>query len=224
MKGKFILFILLSLSVMFSSGCSDDMTTGTVGDNLELSSISTQEQSGGLLAITEVKILVKDMKLNLANSSDENNFKTGPFIIYLNLLSNVTSVGSAFIPEGTYDRVKFEIHKLQNNEVLLDPDFEDNNGRYSVIVKGFYNAVPFVFKSAKPMHQILSFPNNLYVGPAGLTNITFHAKPYIWFYNNNDLLDPTDPSNKNRIENNIKDNINDNIRIFKDSNRDGIPD
>ncbi|KXK45861.1 MAG: hypothetical protein UZ05_CHB002002417 [Chlorobi bacterium OLB5] len=138
--------------------------------------------------------------------------------------SNINIVSTGFIPAGTYDKVRFMVHKLENNEPVPDPDFEDVNGRYSVVVKGSFNAIPFVYKSDKSAHQKLSFTNSLQVSASGKSNITLKVMPYIWFIKNNAYLDPSDPANHSDIENNIKDNINNNFKIFVDNDRNGIPD
>jgi hypothetical protein len=159
-----------------------------------------------------------------SSSEDSSDFKIGPFVIFLNLSSSINTISSAIIPVGLYERVKFEVHKLNDNEAVPDPEFADANGRYSVIVKGFYLGNYFVYRSTKSAHQILNFPNTLPITAAYLSNITMIVKPYIWFIKNGAYLDPREPANSNDIDNNIKDNINHNFKAFKDDDRNGIPD
>jgi hypothetical protein len=138
--------------------------------------------------------------------------------------SSVNSIGSAYIPPGTYDKVRFMVHKLENSEPVPDPDFADINGRYSVVVKGTYSGIAFVFKSDKSAHQKLTFPGSLQVSASGKTNITLQVKPYMWFIKDGLYLDPLVIGNRSEIENNIKTNINNNFKAFKDDNKDGQPD
>ena len=133
-------------------------------------------------------------------------------------------ITSAIIPEGDYDKVKFEIHKLNDNEALPDPEFADSNGRYSVIVKGRYLGNQFVYKSSKSAHQILNFPVNVSVSSASKSYVTLLVKPYIWFLNNGVYLDPSNPANSNDIDNNIKNNFKNCLKAFKDGDRNGVPD
>lgn len=220
---KAVVFFMLILT---GTGCKEDSVTSGSDENLDFSSVGSTEMldnTGNMLEIDNVKILLKDIKLNVSNSSDEVNFKTGPYVIFLNLNSSVNVITSAQIPAGIYDRVKFEIHKLNDNEVLPDPEFADANGRYSIVVKGWFNGNYFIYKSKKSAHQILSFPGMLRMTELK-TNITLQVKPYIWFLSNGIFLDPEVSSNSNDIDNNIKDNINNNFKIFIDSNRDGMPD
>ena len=206
-------------------GCKEDTVTSTSTDNLDLSIMSSDQTDNlsGILIIDTAKILIKDIKLNVANTSDETNFKTGPFIFYLNTFLPINTVTTAQIPEGTYDKIIFKIHKPDPNEYISDLDFT-TGGRYSVVVKGFYNGNYFVFKSDLTANQKLSFPNHLILTNLGKTNVTIFAKPYLWFWDNGTFLDPTVPSNLNNIEHMIKDNVNVNIRAFKDANKDGQPD
>lgn len=209
-------------------GCSESSVNSPQTDNLSLSVMSSADSTGdsqNIIILDTVKILIKDIKLNVANNNpDSTNFKTGPFVLFLNLTSGINEISSAIIPAGTYDKIKFEIHKLNNNETVPDPEFADVNGRYSVIVKGRYLGNHFIYRSDKSAHQILNFPGDISITSDILSNITLLVKPYIWFIRNDVYLDPRDPSNSNDIDNNIKDNIRSNIKAFKDNDKNGIPD
>lgn len=221
-----ILTVLISATVFFS--CSDSTVTPSQYDNLSFNAMSSADSTGdsqNYLILDTVKILIKDIKLNVANNNqDSTNFKTGPFVLFLNLSSSINTISTALIPAGTYDKIKFEVHKLNDNEAIPDPEFADANGRYSVIVKGRYLGNYFVYKSSKSAHQKLNFPNTIPVNTESVSNITLLVKPYIWFIENGDYLDPSDPSNSNDIDNNIKDNINNNLKAFRDNDKNGVED
>ena len=217
-------FLFLSLLMIFLyAGCD---TTSTEADNLDLSSYGTRTiaDAADTLTLDTVKILIQDIKLNVANSSDSTNFKVGPFVYFLNFNTNVNLMTTAYIPQGNYDKIKFEIHKLNDNETPPDPEFVDNNGRYSTVVKGWFNGAYFIYKSTASVHQKLNFPTSIYPTQDARTNITLKAEPYKWFYKNGVLLDPNNPANVNDIDNNIKNNVNDNLKAFRDNDRNGIPD
>lgn len=224
-KKKFILGMTCILFTLFIglNSCKDAVSPLT--HDLDFSTVGSTDSIGdiGILHVDWVKILIKDVKLNVNGTSSEANFKTGPFYVYLDMTTNVALMSSSQVPPGTYDKVKFEVHKLQDNEPIPDPDFVDSV-RYSVVVRGGYAGIPFTYKSTKSAHQILNFPGSLYLDVGGKTNITLVMKPYIWFIKNGVYLDPSDPNNRNDIDNNIKDNINHNFKIFKDNDRNGIPD
>lgn len=223
-----ILAILISAAGFYS--CNKDTPVApTQINNLSFSGMSSTDSIGdsqNYFKLDTVKILIKDIKLNVANNNeDSTNFKVGPFVLFLNLSTIINEISTGIIPEGSYNKIKFEIHKLNDNEAVPDPEFADANGRYSVIVKGWYYGNYFVYKSTKSAHQKLSFPSNLPITSANYTNITLIAKPYIWFIKNGNYLNPMDPANENDIDNNIKDNINlKHLKAFRDNNKDGIPD
>lgn len=223
--GILILTALISTTGFF--GCGTTSTTAPQADNISFSSLSSKDSLGdaqNYFVLDTVKILIKDIKLDIESSTEENEFKVGPFVVFLDLSSGINYISTALIPSGTYEKVKFEIHKLNDNEVVPDPEFADANGRYSVIIKGWYFGNYFVYKSTKPANQILRFPNSCVVPPSILTNITLSVKPYIWFVKNGAYLDPREPANSNDIDNNIKDNIKNNFKAFKDDDRNGSPD
>ncbi|MBK9334889.1 MAG: hypothetical protein IPM96_21445 [Ignavibacteria bacterium] len=230
LKGKISIFILaLVISASGFYGCNDDSNVTTPqANNLSFSVMSSADSVGdaqGILILDTVKILIQDIKLNVANNNqDSTNFKVGPFVLFLNLSSSVNEISSEIIPVGSYNKIKFEVHKLNNNEPVPDPEFADSNGRYSVIVKGRYLGSHFVYKSSKSAHQILTLPDTIAISDARLSNITMVVKPYIWFIENNLYLDPRIPANSNDIDNNIKDNVNNNFKAFKDNDKNGIQD
>jgi hypothetical protein len=228
-KNKISLLVLVMiLSVSGFYGCNDSTTVVPPTDNLSLSGMSSMDSVGdsqNILILDTVKILIKDIKLDYANTAEDSaDFKVGPFVVFLNLSSSVNIISSSIIPAGEYKKIKFEIHKLNDNETPPDPEFADNNGRYSVIIKGWYLGNYFVYKSTKSAHQKLQFPNNVPISLGSVSNVTLIVKPYIWFIKNGTWLNPFDNANSNDIDNNIKDNINHNFKAFRDNDRNGLPD
>lgn len=209
--------------VFFVSGCSESPVNSSASDNFELSSYastsSDNNNGGDILVITSAKVLIKDIKLNVSGSG-ENNFKTGPYVLYLDLNSSVNALTTGLIPVGTYDKIKFEIHKPNNNDPIPDPDFRDGLGNYSVIVAGSFNGTSFTYKSKKSAHQMLNMNNELVMTDVGKTNITLTVNPYNWFLSGGVYLDPNIASNENDIDNNIKASF----KAIIDKDKNGIPD
>ena len=224
----FLIPLAAVLIIFFSTGCNEDSVTTAPTENVDFSAVGSPDSVGdniGILVINEVKILVRDIKLNVANANQDSvNFKVGPYVLFLNLTSSVNVISSAHIPAGAYDKVRFMVHKLGDNETPPDPEFVDANGRYSVIVKGTFAGISFVYKSDKSAHQKLSFTNSLIITASGRSNITLMVKPYIWFIKNGLYMNPLEALNRNDIDNNIKTNINNNFKIFVDNDRNGQPD
>lgn len=222
----FVSALAVIVSIYIFQGCTDD-SIAPQQENVDMSFTGSPDtaDNSGLLELDTVKILIKDIKLNVASSSqDSANFKVGPYVLYLNLNSSVNLIGSAYIPAGTYDKVRFMVHKLGDNEPVPDPEFADAGGRYSVVVKGRFAGNYFVFKSDKSAHQKLTFPGALQVSASGRCNITLKVMPYLWFISGGVYIDPKIQSNWSIIDNNIKENINNNFKIFVDNDKNGQPD
>jgi hypothetical protein len=228
---KFLKVFVLSVFTLFAiytNGCSDDTVTPPASQhNFEMSHISTSDtvDNAGILILDTVKVLIKDIKLKIASSSDTTDFNPGPYVLYLNFNTGVNFIGSGYIPVGTYDKVQFDIHKLGSTEPAPDPEFRDPQGNtFAVVAKGTYNGIPFIFKTDKGAKQKLNFPNALIVTTTR-TNITLQIRPYLWFIDNsNQYMDPADPNKRGEIESNLVSNIKASFKAFKDDNKDGIPD
>ena len=70
--------------------------------------------------------------------SDEVNIKIGPFVVYLNLNGVTTDFAVSNISPGSYNHIKFEIHKIEASETPPDPEFKDGDDsslRYSANCK-----------------------------------------------------------------------------------------
>ncbi len=229
---------LIFISIIFFSSCDTTETSnGTV--SLSFSSGSSLPKiTDDALELTEVKILLRDIKLEKEDGMEDENehkgegehendddgshaLRVGPFVINLNLNGMTTDFIVADVPAGLYEEVKFKIHKIEASEILPDPEFKEGNDsslRYSVIVKGIYNSNSFVYKSKKSAHQKLEFETPIKVLENSGLNLTIKVDPYSWFYKDGTLLDPSDPANENDIDNNIKESFK---KAYKDDDHDG---
>ena len=211
--------ILLSFfALTFYNGCdSTETTDATVSLIFTLSSI-TQKVSDDTIQLDTVKILLRDIKIKNQSGNDEMNIKAGPFVVYLNLSRMTTEFAVGNVPPGSYDRIRFRVHTLEDSETPPDPEFKEGSLRYSVIVKGMYNSAPFVYKSKKSAHQDLKLETPIQVVDNSTANLTITVDPPGWFYKDNVLMDPNDPANQNDINNNIEHAFK---KCFRDDNKDG---
>jgi hypothetical protein len=170
------------------------------------------------MQLDTVKILLRDIKLKNQSGNDEKNIKVGPFVVYLSLTGTTTDFAVGNVPPGNYDRIRFKVHTLEDSETPPDPEFKEGYLRYSVIVKGKYNYIPFVYKSKKSAHQDLKLESPVKVEDNSTANLTITIDIVNWFYKDNILMDPNDPTNENDINNNIKHSFK---RCFRDDDRDG---
>jgi hypothetical protein len=207
----------------FISCDSTENTNGTV-------SLSFSKGSGlpktvaDAIELDTVKILIRDIKIKSKSGTDSTNIEVGPFVVKLNLNGSTTDFAVSGIPANSYERIKFEIHKIEASETLSDPEFRegtDESLRYSVIVKGKYNTVPFIYKSRKSAKQDLKLETPVVVDENGVANLTITVDPLTWFYNGSNILDPTNSANENDIDNKIKESFK---KAFRDNNHDGNED
>jgi hypothetical protein len=215
------LFIITLLLIV--SCDSTETNDGTISLSFSSGS-SIQKIVSDTFTLDSVKILLRDVKMKQKSVDDTLNIRVGYFVVYLNLEGMTTDFAVGDVPPGTYDRVRFRVHKLEGSEIPTDPEFKegsDSSLRYSVIVKGNVNSTPFIYKSRKSAHQDLKLDTPVDVGENEIANLTITVDPYSWFYNGGTLLDPTNPANENIIDNRIKDSFN---KCFRDNNYDALED
>ncbi len=226
-KNLTILFSVFASVILI--GCSNDETSPTgsqlnTQDNLTLSVYSDEsvtEVNG--IVFTEAKCLIGEIELETEPSSVSIHLPLNPFVVNLNSVNAAQLIASVIIPEGTYNKIKFQVHKPEDNETPPDPEFktgESGNQRFSVIIKGVYNGSSFIYRSRKSANLVFSL-SSLPLISQGSRNLTMLVNPSQWFINESTILDPGNPSNENIIDNNIKNSFK---RIFRDDNKDGLPD
>jgi hypothetical protein len=234
MKYKLSL-IAISLAVtalLTLSSCSDDPAAseqyGTVAVRSELTTAAVSSafrKDGSITAgptcdsvlISRVRFVFSDMKMHLdgADSSDDKGVvQTGPFIMDYRP-GMIIHNDSASIPVGTYDRIKYEIHKLKDGEddaAIADPDFADfvkDGARYTYIIEGVIyngnNASAFTFYSSKNENLNLSFDIPITVIDGGYAPVTLQFDPTMIFKQGSKPLDPRYEENRNDIEKMVKD-------------------
>lgn len=220
----YIIFLLASVSLFTS--CKDSTNNPQAGDNIIVSLAldkGLNKVGSDIIVLDTVKILLKDIKFRQA-TGDSSNVKVGPMVVKLNLNGVPTEFAAGLVIAGNYSKIKFRLHKPEANDVITDPEFiEGSSGdlRYSVIVKGKYNGLPFVYKSTKTAHQEVNLKNSINLTHDVRTYVTLSVDVNSWFYKNTLVLDPNNINNKNDIDNNIKDSFK---KAFRDNNKDGIAD
>ena len=236
LKAKFsMLLVVLAVftgSLHILSGCSNAVDspvtststgTGTTSDNISLS-VQSSDNTGdnaALIEITEAKGLLTEIEVE--SDSASKRVKAGPIVVQLNVAGINQVMASGIIPSGTYKKIKFQLHKPEDNETIPDPDFRtgsSGNQRFSFIIKGKYNGTPFVYKSRKTINIVMALnsPLNLATTKSNLTILFDKLK---WFQNSGGTMDPNNSSFEDEIDNNIKNSFR---KVFKDDDSNGIPD
>jgi hypothetical protein len=222
------LFLIL---LLLTSGCGDssvnsDNGSGSngTGDNTSVSAKLDNEIFDAINpVITEAKALITEVELETEPSGLSHHIRIQPFVIYFNTGGAVVTVTSGNLPSGTFNKIKFKIHKPEDTEPIPDPEFREGtsgNQRYSFIIKGTYNGNNFVYKSRKSMNMVINLASPITTGN-GSRNITILVNPVLWFSHNGGVLDPVNPNNADEIDDNIKGSFK---RAFKDDDKNGSPD
>jgi len=227
---KILAVLTLTISVL-AIGCSTDstssdqetVTTSTTMSSGTITSIVSKDAvitgagtTCDSIVVTRARIVISAMKLHHddADTAGEGTIKAGPFVAEWDstgeqIISTVT------IPPGTYDRIKFEMHKLNDNEdasLLNSPIFGDfvNGGRYTAIIDGwsYVNGVAyrFQFKTSRTENVMVFLNPSVTFGAGQTTNVAFIFDPKIVFARVGQRpLDPRESGNQNDIEKLIKD-------------------
>lgn len=225
-------FLISFLFAALLIGCKSTSTSPS-NENFSLSiqksALGSNTIQSDTLTLDTVKISLKNVELISDSSSgygegeDSEEVKMGPFIVNLNLNGSLNTIALTNIKAGTYTGVKFEIHRLENDEVSLDSEFTDSTcGKqgYSIVVTGSYLGTAFVFKSRKSFHQHVLFSNPITVTDNGMINVTLTVDPYSWFIKDGNYINPADPTNFRIIDQQIRTSFQNG---FIDNNRNGHP-
>lgn len=216
---KFMGFFFLS--ILFLISCDTAETSGGAISLRFAPGSSLQKTTDDALELTEVKLLLSNIELEMDDGLEGDDGEDGveeitvlvdPIVINLNLDGTATNFALANVPAGLYEEVEFIIHKVEASETPPDPEFKEGDAdslRYSVIVKGNFNSTPFIYKSKKSAHQEIEFETPIEIVENGLANLSVPVDPDNWFYKDGILLDPTNPANENDIDNNIQESFGD---------------
>lgn len=202
--------------MLFVSGCSNNspMNSSSPGPgaspNLSVGMMPdvTNTPPPTTFTISNVKLLLKKIEVeNEQNESEE--IVMGPIVVNLILgNNNNTSVSSAALMPGTFTKIGFDVHQIEEGE--HDPDHEfmegnDEHHRFSVIVNGTLNGVNFVYKSRAHIRIEIELTTPITITGSREINLVIAVDPYLWFKDaDGNLLNPNDPANRHIIDSNIR--------------------
>lgn len=224
---KPLLSLLAALSLIIT-GCdiagSDSDGPSTVelqmkvqtSTQAKMTASSTDGASVNTAAIQEVKLFVDEMELESADE-DSLDFEREAFIISLPLDGSSLTLTESEIPAGFYDEFELEIEKPESDENISDPDFRDETGSYSVVVKGLYNNEPFMFRSDEDFELELDLNPPLDISESDDALLVISVDVSDWFRGSDGTdLDPKDFANLETINENIENSF----EAFEENNDD----
>jgi hypothetical protein len=158
------------------------------------------------------------------------SFNAGPFLLDVPLGTGVEKAFSVAVDTGTFDQVRFKIHKPEEDGgdpkdvafLTNHPEFD----KVSIRVVGSFNGTPFVFTTDLNAQQRLALVPPLVVADSTQNvDVTIKVDVSGWFSNGSGgLVDPASASKGGENANLVKDNIRDSFHAFRDDNRDGEDD
>jgi len=177
--------------------------------------ISAKGLRADSLEITSVRMLISNLKMHRTNTTgEEDHVKVGPFMVAFNP-NSIQVVASSQVPEGTYDKIKFEMHKLedkQDSTFINDPNFGEfiTGDRYTFIIDGKVwsqgQLNTFEYKSKVTENLELKLDEDVTISSSTPADILLNFIPTVLFkVDGNSPLDPRDPDNRPEIDKAIKD-------------------
>ena len=225
---KRLVIITLVVVGLITVGCSDDvvipepnfviesgLTSPVLVEARKPSDKINNGETAVGLSVRRVRVLVSRIILHSEADSagkEDRTVKTGPFIYEADSLGSRV-VSSVNVTPGTYDRLKFEIHRFSSSETAAfenDAAFKDfvTGDRYSVIIEGYVirksGAAPFVYRSDVTENVKLEYSPALVIGEGAVTSSTLKFDVATAFKDGASILDPDDPKNESFIDNAIK--------------------
>ncbi len=158
------------------------------------------------------------------------SFNAGPYLLNLPLGPEVVKAFSVMVDTGTYDQVRFKIHKPDNDGtdpkdaafLAAHPDFN----QVSIQVVGTFNGTPFTFTTDLEARERMALvPPLVVAGTMQNVDVTIKVDISHWFSTGSGgLVDPASALKDQPNEQLVKDNISNSFRAFRDDNRDGEDD
>src|SRR5437660_1118492 len=152
--------------------------------------------------------------------------EAGPILVDLPL-GGIERMFEATVPAGTFDELRFQIHKPSDDGDAADhaffvahPDFAG----ISVRVKGTFNGAAFTYTSELNVEQELRFNPPVVVTAGTPAQLTVSLDLSGWFRSSDTLVDPATAEQGGVNEDLVRDNIIRSFQSFKDNDEDGQDD
>ena len=167
-------------------------------------------------------------KGNEMNEADGecDELEAGPILVDLPL-GGIERMFEATVPAGTYDELRFQIHKPSDNGDAADQAFLTAHPDFagiSIRMEGTFNGAAFTYTSALDVDQELRFNPPIEVTAGTSAKLTVSLDLSGWFRNRGTLVDPATAAEGGANEDLVRHNIIRSFQAFKDNNEDGRDD
>lgn len=234
-KSIYTLLNLMLFASIVAVGCdvvqtnSDDESSSVKVQMQIQSAKSSSTKTSQLMAgqqlndieIQEVKLFIEEMELESV-SDDSLDFEVENFIVNLPLDGSPLVITEREIPLGLYDEFELEVERPDDDDVEInDPDFRDENGSYSVVVKGLYQGEEFTYRSREDFEIEMDLNPPLEITGSESTSIMINIDVNSWFKGSDGMdLDPKDLNNSEHIDENIENSFESYEEEFDDDDDD----
>jgi hypothetical protein len=151
----------------------------------------------------------------------------GPRLVSLPLDGSVNVELSADLPQGTYDEIELDVHKVSDSDDRTFIERHADMLEASVRVRGTWNGETFTFTSDVDEEKEIELENNpIVVGPEGSTvGVTLALDVATWFTDGSgNLIDPRTALDGGEYDSIVEENIKNSIDGYEDDDQDGIED
>ena len=218
--------IILKEVELENEGENDDGDHKGVDDNNDGTDDGADDSDGGTDDSAEDRDGgVDDNGDDKQGDSAEDEIEFGPFLVDLDRAALagdiIEHVVSALVPQGTYEKLKFKIDRIDASAGDPPALADLTQNRTSVLIEGTIDGEPFTFASQVEAEQELRV--NIAVGDGGSTeNLTLFLNADTWFVDpsTGERLDPRDAADAEVIAHNIRGSI----HAEDDDDHDGIGD
>lgn len=250
-------FPVLSL-LLLSAACSDGTGptgSGTAALSLSLATSAMPAGSAASTAagaetftlgsttieFTTVQVVLKSIKLVRSSSDDCESgddepsddsceaLRLGPQLFDIPLNAGAQRILTVEVPADTYRRLKFLVHKPEDDGNTVDQAFLAANPSFkkvSIRAEGMFNGTPFTFETDLNAVQQINFNPFLVIDASGPVDLTMFLDLGAWFQDlsGTTFVDPLSALKGGQNENLVKQNIKSTIRVFRDDDHDGDDD
>ena len=148
----------------------------------------------------------------------------GPVVYDLPLEAGADQAVTALVPVGTYDHLKFQIHKPSNanGDAELVAQYPEMDGA-SIRATGTYNGTEFTFTTDLTEVEDVAFAEAVEVSAEADLPLTLQVDASSWFVDaaGTGLVDPAQANNGLPFESLVEQNIRTSFRAFHDADADG---
>ena len=214
-----------------SANVQVSFATQTPGPALSAVALNdTLAENGDTLVVTRARVVLKEIELKRVEQAacDSNaceEFALGPVLVDLPLGPGAQQQFALNIPAGSYDALKFDVHKPDDGNptdqafVAANPDFF----KTSIIVEGTFNGQAFTYKTDLDAQQEITLvPTLVVTDETSTTNLTILLDLRSWFRDQSGVLvNPADANDGGPYASVVANNIQHSIQAYEDKDRDG---